>query len=495
MVGIIAAALIALAAAPAQAEPAPPAVEPAACPALALKAPAFAGARCGFLVVPENRTVDNGKTIRLLVAIVPARSPTPAPDPVVHLTGGPGGIAILEAQELVDAGFNADRDLILLDQRGTKYSEPALICPDIDRYQASSLALPLDGRANERRHVRATAACRARLTREGADLSAYNTTENAADVADLRKALGIAEWNVFGVSYGTDLALTLLRDHPEGIRTVTIDSVVPPNAVKLSAFWPNASHGFHALFAACAKQRSCRKRHPHLEATFTGLVRRLEAHPVTVRVRPATGGNPVPVTLDGGALANWLVSAALDTPTLRHVPAIIGALAAGDAHPIAAARLANVAPAGFVGYGLVYGVACGEWVPYEPASAIVPAGRRVFPAYPRSVLGQAPQFTFMTQDCRAWNVPPQPATQHAAVTSTVPTLVLEGGFDSIAPLAWGQLAAQTLANSTVTTYPGIGHFVIPESPCAQRVFASFLANPNAPDTGCVAGLRPPPFRG
>jgi pimeloyl-ACP methyl ester carboxylesterase len=495
MAGIIAAVLVALAAPPAHAGPPAPAFEPTACPALPVKMSALAGARCGFLVVPENRSVDNGKTIRLLVAIVPAQSPTPAPDPVVHLTGGPGGIAILEAQELVDAGFNADRDLILVGQRGTKYSEPALTCPEIDRYLANSLALPLDSRANERRHVRATAACRARLTRERADLPAYNTTENAADVADLRKALGIAEWNVFGVSYGTALALTLLRDYPEGIRTVTIDSVVPPSAAKLSALWPNASHGFHALFAACAKQRSCRKRHPHLEATFTGLVRRLEAHPVTVRVRPAAGGDAVPVTLDGGALANWLVSAALATPTLRHVPAMIGALAAGDARPIAAARLADVTPAGFIGYGLVYGVTCGEWVPYEPTSAIVPAGRRAFPGYPRSVLAQPPQFTFMTQDCRAWHVPPQPATQRAVTTSTTPTLVLEGGFDSIAPLPWGRLAAQTLASSTVTTYPGIGHFVIPESPCAQRVFASFLANPSAPDTGCVAGLRPPRFRG
>jgi pimeloyl-ACP methyl ester carboxylesterase len=140
-------------------------------------------------------------------------------------------------------------------------------------------------------------------------------------------------------------------------------------------------------------------------------------------------------------------------------------------------------------------VTCGEWVPYEPASAIAPAGRRAFPTYPRSVLAQPRQFTYMTQDCRAWNVSPQPATQRAVTTSTIPTLVLEGGFDSITPLPWGQLAAQTLASSTVTTYPGIGHFVIPESPCAQSVFASLLANPSAPNTGCVAGLRPPRFRG
>jgi pimeloyl-ACP methyl ester carboxylesterase len=93
--------------------------------------------------------------------------------------------------------------------------------------------------------------------------------------------LGIAEWNVYGVSYGTDVALTLVREDPEGIRTVTLDSVVPPSVVSLSGFWPNARDGFDDLFGACAAQPACRKRHPGLEATFTRLVRRLEAHPVT----------------------------------------------------------------------------------------------------------------------------------------------------------------------------------------------------------------------
>ena len=61
----------------------------------------------------------------------------------------------------------------------------------------------------------------------GADLIAYNSTESAADFADLRKALGYAAWNVYGTWYGSYLAQTLMREHPEGIRSVVLDSVLP----------------------------------------------------------------------------------------------------------------------------------------------------------------------------------------------------------------------------------------------------------------------------
>jgi pimeloyl-ACP methyl ester carboxylesterase len=484
-----------LAASTALAQSAPPAFVPAACPKLALKSvPAIRTARCGYLTVPENRSVDSSRTIRLAVAIVPARSPTPAPDRIVHLTGGPGGVAIGEAQKLVDAGFNRDRDLILMDQRGTLFSKPSLTCPEIDRFNARGVGLPLDAPATRRLHVAATAACHRRLAAKGIDLGAYNTAENAADFADLRRALGIAEWNVYGVSYGTDVALTLMREHPEGIRTVTIDSVVPSNVVSLSGFWPAASDGFDHLFGACAAQPVCRKRHPGLRATFTRLVRRLEAHPITTRVAPAAGAPPVQVTLDGGALANTLVSTTLTTPAIAGVPDWIDALADGHPARAAAARAASVTAPGFVGYGLIYGVACSEWVPYEPAPAILPAARRAFPLYPASVLAQPPQFAYMTDDCRVWNVPAGPPEQRDVTTGTIPTLVLGGTFDAVTPVRWGQIAAQPLSASTFASFPGIGHFVVRESHCAQRLFASFLATPTAPDTACINGLHPPPFR-
>jgi len=341
-----------------------PRFESAPCPTQ-FPLPALQNARCGFLVVPENRSKPEGRTIRLAVAIVPAVAQQPAPDPLVHLTGGPGGVAILEAQQLVDAGFNRDRDLILMDQRGTFLSEPALTCEVIDRFNRLQVALPLDARSTRRKHVAATRKCRRQLVAKGIDIAAYNTTENAADFADLRRALGYDQWDVFGVSYGTDLALTILRDHPEGLRSVILDSTVPPSIVELSEFWPNARDGFQNIFRACTAQARCHSSFPNLERTFTKLVRRLESDPVRTTVPDPNTGQPTPVVLDGGALANWLVTMSFYTPSFKDVPSLIAQLAAGDPQSIATLRLQQVTPPGFVGYGLTYGVICSEWVPFD----------------------------------------------------------------------------------------------------------------------------------
>jgi pimeloyl-ACP methyl ester carboxylesterase len=468
-----------------------PRFESAPCPTLPVPFPQ--NARCGFLVVPENRSRPEGRTIRLAVAIVPAVAQQPAPDPLVHLTGGPGGVAILEAQALVDAGFNRDRDLILMDQRGTLFSEPALTCEVIDRFNRLQVALPLDARSTRRKHVAATRRCRRQLVARGIDIAAYNTTENAADFADLRRALGYDRWNVFGVSYGTDLALTILRDHPEGIRSVILDSTVPPSVVELSEFWPNARDAFQNIFRACTAQARCRSSFPNLERTFTRLVRRLESDPVRTTVSDPATDQQTPVVLDGGALANWLVGMSFFTPSFADVPSWIAQLAAGDPQSIATSRLAQVTPPGFVGYGLTFGVICSEWFPFDSEREVLAKGRDVLLRYPRSVLAQPPQFTYMFDDCRVWDVPAAPDSVRESTESEVPTLILSGSFDAVTPLAWAYAAAETLPNSRIASIPGVGHFVAPESPCAQSVIASFLLRPDAPDTNCVATLRPPTF--
>jgi pimeloyl-ACP methyl ester carboxylesterase len=490
LIVVAASALVASPAAAAQAGY-EPRFESAPCPTVPVPFPQ--NARCGFLVVPEDRSRPEGRTIRLAVAIVPAVAQQPAPDPLVHLTGGPGGIAIFEAQPLVDAGFNRDRDLILMDQRGTLLSEPALTCEVIDRFNRVQVALPVDARSTRRRHVAATRQCRRQLVARGIDIAAYNTTENAADFADLRRALGYDRWNVFGVSYGTYLAQTIMRDHPEGLRSVILDSTVPLSVVDLAEFWPNTRDGFQNIFRACTAQARCRGSFPNLERTFTGLVRRLESDPVRTTVTDPATDQQTPVALDGGALANWLVGMSFATPAFKDVPSWIAELAAGDPQNIAASRLAQVAPPGLVGYGLTFGVICSEWVPFDSEREVLARGREVLPRYPRSVLAQPPQFTYMFDDCRVWDVPAAPASVREPAVSDIPTLILSGSFDSVTPLAWAYAAAETLPNSRIASIPGVGHFVAPESPCAQSIIATFLLRPDAPDTDCVATLRPPTF--
>lgn len=144
----------------------------------------------------------------------------------MFLAGEPGGSGLLE--QSAASGWNADRDVFFLSQRGTVKADPFLSCPEIDQFIARAAHLVMADPATSAASAAATSGCRDRYAHEGWELSAYNTTENAADVADLRTALGIDEWNVHGVSYGTKLALQLLRDHSEGIHSMVLDGVVPP---------------------------------------------------------------------------------------------------------------------------------------------------------------------------------------------------------------------------------------------------------------------------
>ncbi|MGW7104083.1 alpha/beta fold hydrolase [Streptomyces sp. NPDC054838] len=480
------------AAAAAQAVGAAPArFVPGPCPKTSEPVAALHHARCGYLEVPENRERPGSRTIRLAVAVIPAASAKAAQDPVVFMAGGPGGDAFDDISLLTDAGLNRDRALIVMAQRGNLHSQPDLACPEIDRASAQAVGLRYDEPAARRLLLGAVKECRDRLAADGTDLSAYNTTQNAADFADLRTALGIRQWNVYAYSYGTDLALTYLREHPQGVRSVALDSVTPPQTVSLPWTWSSAREGIGAVLGACTAEPACKSRYPDVARTLTEQVRKLEAHPLTLDAAPPRGGNPVRVVLDGGALVNLLVANAVPA---ADVPAALDELARGHPERFARARAAGAHPAvGQTAFGLTESVACGEWVPGYSESALLDAGRKSFPGLPDTVLAQAPQLPFQHEVCRLWNVPDRTAAQRVATASPVPALVVSGTFDGKTGASWGARTARGLSRSTVVRIPGVGHFVVPQSPCAQRVLASFLARPTAPGTGCVADVKPKPF--
>ncbi|WP_432076373.1 alpha/beta fold hydrolase [Streptomyces wuyuanensis] len=417
-------------------------------------------------------------------------SPRPRPDPIVFFTGGPGSDAIGDIPLLTEAGLNRDRDLVIMSQRGTLSSPPALTCPEIDRFYQERVRLRYDAPSTGRRYVHAAGQCRARLTAQGVDLAAYNTGESAADAADLRRALGIREWNVFSHSYGTALALTYMRMFPEGIRSVTLDGAVPPSVATPGWTWSSAKEAFDSILGACAAQPSCRQRYPDLEATFIRLVRRLEARPVTTNVTVPQVGM-VKVVLDGGALVNWMIRASHEAAI---IPSAVDELAHGRPQRIAEQWASTRLPGtvGMFAHGLSLSVWCSEWVPFETPSEQLTHGLRAFPQFPRSVLAQPPQLAFLRQACQAWDVPPAPASIRQVTRSSIPTLAISGGFDAQTGAQWGRYAAQTLSRSEVVTLPGVAHGAV-FTPCGAEVITSFYENPDKPDTGCLVSKKPEPF--
>ena len=482
------------------AEPTVPRFEPAACPKLPW-ADELAKASCSYLIVPEDRSQSNGRTIKLLVAKFPARSTEKQPDPVVYLAGGPGDIVPLEVNGFIAADFIRDRDVYAMSQRGTMFAEPALTCVAEDDFARELLGFRFYSDATKRAHLAATEACHRDLAATGAELGAYNSTESAADFADLRKVLGISSWNVYGMSYGSCLAQTLMRDHPEGIRSVVLDSVLPAT-YNVAQNWQNARDGFDNIFQACVDEPACNAAHPRLEQTFTSLVNKLEAEPLTATVEDPATKKDIDVVIDGGALIDWLRNQNYAVPMLQAAPSRIDGLAAGRADAIQAIALDRVVrapPPGpdvpALGYGLSYGVSCRESYPFGTPEDLAAAGRKAFPDYPPSITREGiGGWAYFNEDCRdIWKVPAAPQAMHQPVVSSIPTLLISGSFDTLTSLAGAKAAAAKLSNATIISIPGVGHGVSPQSPCAQAVVASFLADPAAPDTSCVGPLKPSSF--
>ncbi|MGI9030938.1 MAG: alpha/beta fold hydrolase [Ilumatobacteraceae bacterium] len=447
---------------------------------------------CGFLTVPETRSDPGGRTVRLAVATVAAVSSTPAKDPIVYLDGGPGSTGLVSAPRAVAAGMNADRDVIFVDQRGTYHSDPFLSCPEQDAFYAEVVAMAYSDPATGERSDAATAACRDRLAAEGVALASYDTAENAADIADLRLAMGIDDWNVYGVSYGTLLALTVLRDHPDGIRSVVLDSVVPPNFSSIPAFWPAAAAAYEELFAACAGQAACAAAYPDLEAEFTDTVNRLDAAPLVVPVSNASG-DTVEVTIDGYKFANAvLLLLAVGPAASKDLPRMIHEIAAGDGAAMAATILSSVPPSGFVGLGLQWGVVCREAVPQTSLDEVVTTGRQVLPDFPEGVLRLLPQVPRFFDDCAIWDVGIADAQAGEAVVSGVPVLIMGGTFDAVTAPSWQEAVTPGLNASQVVNFPGLGHQVFLQSACPVAVMRAFVAAPDEPvDKSCVAEMAVP----
>jgi pimeloyl-ACP methyl ester carboxylesterase len=194
---------------------------------------------------------------------------------------------------------------------------------------------------------------------------------------------------------------------------------------------------------------------------------------------------------------DWLRDQGRTNTQLTRIPVLLDELAQGNPDALKAIamyrlQLAPVpspsSPA--VSFGLAYGVGCREQ--FASHEDIIEAGRRAFPNYPASIQDQAVStWAYANDDCtRVWKVP---TVQAQPLVTSIPTLLISGSFDAVASLDFAQSVAASLSKATLISIPGIGHFVMPHSPCAQTVIASFLTDPSSPDTSCIGALMPPPF--
>ncbi len=436
--------------------------------------------RCGYLTVPEDHSRPQGPTIRLAVAIFKSAYASPASDPIVYLNGGPGypslgSLGPILTKDILTSIWPGDRDLILLDQRGVGYSQPSLACTEITT-MADATFLQVG-------------ACHDRLVRQGINLNAYTTIQNADDVHDLVRALGYRQVNLDAVSYGTRLALTVMRLFPADIRSVVLDSTSPPQLNVFTSFPAAAQRAFDTLFQGCAANPSCNRNYPHLQAVFARQVSDLNQHPATVQVTDPQTGKRVSGVITGDDLVSELRFALYQTALIPRLPKLIYQFAHHDYSQLFAMNAVLSSASSESQGGMQYSVLCSE--DSLTSQTLAAAVQMVEPESRHYFL------TALQQDdtlCQLWNVQPVPTVQQHAVTSAIPTLILSGEYDPVTPPAYGMLAARTLSRSYFFLFPGTSHGVVGTNSCVKSMFQAFLELPTRqPDATCMQGVGEPLF--
>jgi len=176
---------------------------------------------CATLEVPENYDEPDGETIELFFARMPAQTANPAPDPLLLINGGPGGSAVDLYLQLPGAfeAIRRQRDILLLDQRGTGRSLSGLDCELPEDFELVT-STPAEIRET-------VSSCIAEFEH---DPRYFTTSVAISDLESLREALEIEQWNIYGVSYGTRVAQHYLRRHGDGVRAMILDGIVPADA-------------------------------------------------------------------------------------------------------------------------------------------------------------------------------------------------------------------------------------------------------------------------
>jgi pimeloyl-ACP methyl ester carboxylesterase len=436
-------------------------------------------ANCGSWQVPEDRAQTDGKKITLRVAVVEALAARPAADPLVILVGGPGqaatdaGAAVAEALHRV----RRQRDIVLIDQRGTGASQP-LNCPAEDD---TGLTGQFDGALD-------VARVRDCLTKLDAAPAQYATPMAMADLDEVRRALGYQQINLWGASYGTRAALHYMQKYPEQVRRVVLDGAVPTD-LKLPLFvGRDGQRALEHAYVDCAAQPACAAAFPGARARFAALLQKLEREPQAVTVADPRTGQATTLTISRAGFAAALRSLLYSVELTRLLPLLIERAEHADWGPLVAAATVLSESAGEkpLPLGMFLSVVCAEDV-----SQITDAEVKQYD--PQAFFG-VQWLNQLREVCGFWPRAALPPDYFAAVSSEQPTLVLSGGVDPVVPPEWGELVAQRLPNARHVVVNGAAHGVSTLG-CMPEVIADFIAGTDVAelDVACAERLQRPAF--
>jgi pimeloyl-ACP methyl ester carboxylesterase len=432
-------------------------------------------AQCGTLKVYENRAAASGRHIDVHLAVIPAVSRSPQPDPLFILVGGPGESATTSYSTIASAfeRINQRRDIILVDQRGTGKSNP-LNCPISAEEDYSTEVDP----AEQSKYAQEC------LDSLDADPRYYTTSIAMDDLDDVRRGLGYEQINLYGISYGSRAALVYLRQHPQHVRAVILDGVAPPNWVLGPSAPADAQQAVELILERCSSDDGCGSAFPDLQASFDNLFVQLREQPKQFPLQHPVSGETIEFTLTADFLATTIHGMTYAPETAALLPLMVHtAYTQADYSSLASFGLSYASTvAGAISQGMRFSVICAEDVPLY-------AQQEEREGY----LGDSIVSSF-NEVCKIWPQGQIPSDFHQAVYSTAPVLLISGEADPVTPPSNAELAAETLPNSLHLIAPGQGHGNIMRG-CIPSLAADFIesASVQGLNSACVQNLVPLPF--
>jgi pimeloyl-ACP methyl ester carboxylesterase len=421
-------------------------------------------ARCADFERPLDPSDANSPAISLFVAVIPALTLEPQPDPFVPIAGGPGqaSTGFYAAQAHAFEFIRRNRDIVLVDQRGTGKSTP-LTCDVEDDV--------LEGDVSLEETVAAAKQCLAALPH---DPRFFTTSVAVADLEALRQAQGYPALNVYGVSYGTRVAQHYLRRHPDVTRTLILDGVVPPQVALGPTIALEAQRALDAIFARCASNTMCGERFPEIAAQFKRLKARLLESPQTVEVPDPVTGHAESLRFGPAELAGALRLLSYHPNTVALIPLLVDEAAAGNYGPLASQYLMVVRSlSDALSIGMHNAVVCTEDAPLFEPGAIDRA------ALEATYMGPV-QLDAIEAICSAWPAGILDEGLHEALQTAVPVLLLSGDADPVTPPAFADMAAVGMTNSKHLVGVDQGHGQAPR-PCIPDIMADFVARASVDD--------------
>lgn len=428
--------------------------------------------KCFLIPVDKAYKQISGGKYYLAVATAASSCQSKA-DPLLYLHGGPGIATLGNLMAYLKSPtwklMREEHDLVFFDYRGTGFSEPVL-CNDLtDSLSAFARTNPTRD-AIKAKEILLYQRCKESLIKQGIHLETFSSFQLAADVDAIRQALKIDKWSIYSVSYGTTVALNVIRSFSVGLTSVILDSPFPPNAP-----WVDFVRPFDTCFKVLEKKlnqdASTAKQFTSLRADFTRAVNRLNKKPVQL-LPPGKNDSTNKYNYTGDDFAWSIWSAMLKTKAIPFVPLAIQEVANGNDSilPLWSTAFSSPDAHGKFSPAQSNAILCFEGKPQKPEDT------------QESLLKNYPEFSSFNSGydisvCSVWRPDPPPKQTFDPVVSDVPVLILAGEYDPVCPPFFGELAAKTLAHSRFLMIPSASHAAINADDCVRKIANRFLSFP------------------